>query len=53
MADGSGSQMFPQVNGAQIKETRSEEGKEVWCTGFGGICKKRRLKNAGKETGRG
>lgn len=43
MADVSGSHMFPQVNGAQIKETRSEEEKEVWCKEIGEICEIRGL----------
>jgi hypothetical protein len=34
--------MFPQVNGAQIKETRSEEAQEVRCKGE--KSKNRRLK---------
>jgi hypothetical protein len=43
--------MFPQVNGAQIKETRSEEGKEVRCKG--GKSKKRGLKKRTQEGNRG
>jgi hypothetical protein len=49
--DASGNPMFPQVNGAQIKETRSEEAKEVRCKGE--KSKKRRLKKRKEEGNRG